>query len=481
MNELSLSANEQADLERCEAVIERGLATFVEVGSALVEVRDRRLYRKEYASFEAYCRDRWGMVRRHADRMIEAAAVAENLRPIGLTLGCESQARALAPLDPDAQRAAMGLAVEAAGGGRLTASHVRQAVADLSLQNGSPAAGSAPAPVRPDPPLIGGPACRLLPGDARQALATLDIEPLHACVTSPAYFGQRDYGHPDQIGREKTPKAYLAALAEVFHEVARVMRPDGTMFVVMGDTYHRGSKLGLPDRLAQLLKRDGWRWRGSIIAAKAIMMGEELRGSCMPGSQRDRCTSAYEVVLHMDRGRGSFFDGLGQRSSSGAMYRDVWFINTEPSPLPHFALMATELARRLIRLGTSEGCCPRCGSPWHRLVEKERKPTRPGVDSKVYIDPPNSPYERHSGSVIGNRDPRRHTTVITPVGWQPGCECGLDEVVPATVVDPFGGLATTGLVAAELGRSSIMIELNPAYVEQARLRLEAAGIIPIIG
>jgi DNA modification methylase len=456
--------------------------TFVEVGSALAEVRDRRLYRKEYASFEAYCQDRWGMVRRHADRMIEAAAVVENLRPIGLAPSCESQARPLAPLDPVGQREAWALAVATAPNGKPTAAHVSSVVAGLSSPNGSPAAGSSPTPARPDLAPIGGTStCRLIPGGSREVLPTLDAGSGHCCITSPAYYRQRDYGHPDQVGRERTSKEYIASLAEVFHEVARVLRPDATAFIVMGDTYHKGSKLGLPDRLARTLKRDGWRWRGSIIAAKAIMMGEDLRGSCMPGSQRDRCTSAYEVVLHMDRGRGSFFDGLGQRSSSGAMYRDVWLINTEPSPLPHFALMATELARRLIRLGTSEGCCPRCGSPWHRLVEKERRATRSGLGSKVYVDPVASPYARHSGSVIGNRDPLRHTTIITPVGWAPTCSCGIDEVVPATVVDPFAGLATTGLVAAELGRSSIMIELNPEYVEQARLRLEKVGIAPIIG
>jgi hypothetical protein len=155
------------------------------------------------------------------------------------------------------------------------------------------------------------------------------------------------------------------------------------------------------------------------------------------------------------------------------MLRDVWRINTEPSRRRHFALMPQKMAERCIRLGTSSerGCCPTCLAPWRRLVEKERVPTRPGRDSKVYVDPVGSPYARHNGSVIGNRDPMRHTTVVRTVGWEPTCRCGVDHAVPCRVLDPFGGLSTTAVVAAALGRFGITIELNPEYCEEALRRI----------
>jgi DNA modification methylase len=302
----------------------------------------------------------------------------------------------------------------------------------------------------------------LIRGDARRM--PLADKSMHCCVTSPPYFRLRDYGVDGQVGRERTPDEYVATMVEAFREVRRVLRPDGVLFLVLGDTYDRGSLLGIPDRVAQALRADGWRWRDRIIWAKAEMAGNELRGSSMPGSQRDRCTSAYEVVLHLDRGRGSYFDGDGVRAAGGAMLRNVWRINTESNPLSHFALMPLELAERCIRLGTSErGCCPECLAPWRRVVDKERVPTRPGRNSKVYEDPVGSPYRLHNGSVIGNRDPKRHTTVTHTVGWAPSCRCGVDRTVPCKVLDPFGGLSTTAVVAVALGRIAVTIERNHEY------------------
>jgi DNA modification methylase len=460
MNELS--PLERDDLAQHEAVIDRGLHTFIEVGRALLRIRDGRLYREGYATFEAYCRDRWEMSRIHAHRMIGAAAVVANLSPTGNTPLNERQARPLVGLAPEEQRAAWTLAIETAPHGRPTGEHVRAVVAELFPEDGPLDAGSSPPAAD----------CQVLQGDAREVLPTLKAGSAHCCLTSPPYFRHRDYGVDGQIGRERTPKEYVANLVEVFHGVARVLRPDGTLFVVLGDTYHKGSKLGIPDRVARALRRDGWRWRSSIIWAKAEMIGDELKGGCMPGSQRDRCTSAYETVLHLDRGKGSYFDGEGVRSESGAMMRDVWRINTESNPLGHFALMPRELAERCIRLGTSErGCCPACGAPWRRLVERERVPTRPGHNSKVYVDPVGSPYARHNGDVIGNRDPRRHTTVVRTIGWEPTCRCGIADPRPCRVLDPFGGLSTTAVVAAALGRVGITIELNPEYCERAIRRL----------
>jgi DNA modification methylase len=587
MNELS--RGERDDLARCEAVVERGLITFIEVGSALQEIKERRLYRAEFGTFDEYCRDRWGISRIHAHRLIEASSVAENLLPVGNIPTSERQARPLASLDPDEQREAWTRAVETAPNGKPTGEHVQTVVAELFPRDGAAPRGwteselarkaaveagrSVTARIHADARLIewaeaeglyvridrrgewGNPhevgrhgtrdevirayeahligepglrrrlaelrgkvlgcwcypepchgdvlirhaygetvldgatagirdpaaGCRAIHGDSRLMLATLDAGSDHSCLTSPPYFGQRDYGVEGQIGLERTVKEYIANLVEVFHEVKRILRPDGTLFIVIGDTYRHGSLLGIPDRVARALVRDGWRWRDRIVWAKAEMDGDELRGSCMPGSQEDRCTSAYEVVLHLDRGKGSYFDIYGQLAISGAKPRNVWRINTESNPLRHFALMPRELAERCIRLGTSDrGCCPACGSPWRRVVEKERIPTRPGLNSKINraSSHEDSPYHGHHGIVIGNRDRNRHTTVYRTVGWEPGCGCGLDRTVPCRVLDPFGGLSTTAVVAASLGRVGITIELNPEYHADALRRIGDPGIGP---
>ena len=96
MNELSRS--EVYDLQQCEVIIARGLATFVEVGTALLKIRDARLYRAAYGTFENYCQERWGMKRAHAYRMIEAAKVCENLSPMGDIPASERITRPLAPV-----------------------------------------------------------------------------------------------------------------------------------------------------------------------------------------------------------------------------------------------------------------------------------------------------------------------------------------------------------------------------------------------
>ncbi len=101
-----LTLSEVGRLAELEQVVETGLTVFVSVGNALLEIRDSRLYRQQFPTFEAYCRERWGMVQRHANRLIQAAEVVENLQtgPIGPTPQTESQARPLTRLEPEVQR-----------------------------------------------------------------------------------------------------------------------------------------------------------------------------------------------------------------------------------------------------------------------------------------------------------------------------------------------------------------------------------------
>lgn len=125
--ELELSVIEQNELERCEVVIKQGLETFIEVGTALMTIRDKRLYRANHATFEDYCRGVWGMSRSRAHRLIEASDVISNLLPIGNIPATESQARPLAGLEPEVQLAAWADVVETHGA-NVTASKVQEVV-----------------------------------------------------------------------------------------------------------------------------------------------------------------------------------------------------------------------------------------------------------------------------------------------------------------------------------------------------------------
>lgn len=123
---------EQDKLTQCETVIENGLRTFVDVGTALLEIRDEKLYRKDHDTFEDYCRGRWNMSRIHAHRMIEAAGVTNNLLPIGNILPAnESQARPLTQLEPDQQREAWQKVIEKAPSTGITAALVLEAAREI--------------------------------------------------------------------------------------------------------------------------------------------------------------------------------------------------------------------------------------------------------------------------------------------------------------------------------------------------------------
>jgi len=448
----------------------------------------------------------------------------------------------------------------------------------------------------------------LYQGDAREVLASLPDESVHCVITSPPYWGLRDYGTgvwdggdpgcdhkkraaakrgevfrergkkrgyakssnfsnygdrnaqgsdfenvcgkcgarrvDQQLGLEPTFGEYVSTMVEVFREVRRVLRKDGTCWLNIGDSYaggsggrgdsgnsiqgkvtsqkHDGERIGrdrsglkakdlvgVPWRLAFALQDDGWYLRSDIIWSKP---------NPMPSSVTDRPTTAHEYLFLLSRSPRYFFDRVavmepaewsrwgdhtnkkhsgsesavgwmkpatkaqlqerGRRlnaarkdGGSGGFYdssyekglrniRSVWEIVTESYEGAHFATFPREIPRRCIRAGTSEkGCCPECGAPWER--------------------------ELLQGDTV--------------LGWRPTCECfgwlfrwsemdgegvvvprsvyvwpdleverrvtGL--LVPGVVLDPFAGAGTTGLVARELGRRSVLVELS----------LEFAGLI----
>jgi len=397
----------------------------------------------------------------------------------------------------------------------------------------------------------------ILIGDCREQMRTLPEKSVQCVVTSPPYFGLRNYGVEGQLGLEPTPAEFVAAMVEVFAEVWRVLRDDGVCFVNLGDSYstsfftrqgkprnvaqgrvnydqvgeqYEGKEwgaaryaeddfafqpgdlgslkpkdlMGMPWRVAFALQEAGWYLRQDIIWAKP---------NPMPESVRDRCCKAHEYIFVLTKSERYFWDGLaiatpgkghiagnknhkyadayatgeggethrtkaglkemaGQQAATSNR-RSVWTISTQSYKGAHFATFPERIPELCIKAATSEkGCCSTCGKCWRRVTEKVRRPSRPGNNSKVYADPEGSPYEQHSGTIVGNRDPQRHVTETVTTGWEPSCKCDAAEPVPCTVLDPFLGSGTTVQVATWLGRHGIGCELNETYAGLSEARIK---------
>lgn len=318
---------------------------------------------------------------------------------------------------------------------------------------------------------------QILCGDVREKLGEIKDGVVQTCVTSPPYWGLRDYGMDQQLGSEKTPDEYVRNMVDVFREVRRVLRDDGTLWLNLGDSYANGKQLtGIPWRVAFALQADGWYLRQDIIWHKP---------NPMPESVRDRCTKSHEYLFLLTKSAKYFFDSeaikeeavspvsvrrrsngvgaedQGRRIKDGCTNncgvtgkrnrRSVWTITPKPYKGSHFAVFPPDLVSPCILAGTSEQGRCRCGKPLKRLVERERVPTRTGGNS--YKSP----------------DPERHVTTTTTTGWEVPC-CGGDPE-PCLVLDPFLGSGTTLMVAKQLHRDGVGVELNPEYVKLAYERI----------
>ena len=247
----------------------------------------------------------------------------------------------------------------------------------------------------------------------------------------------------------------------------------------------------------------GWYLRSDVIWSKP---------NPLPESVTDRPTKAHEYIFLLTKAPRYYFDGTaiaepctdeeyrtvgkirptaeggpgfeirgGLHAQEGGRShrnrRSVWHIATQPYAEAHFATYPEKLVDPCILAGTSErGCCPECGAPWRRVTAKNRRATRPGTGSKVNraIKHEDSQYHEQNGLIVGNRDPERHVTETRTVGWEPTCQHGR-EPVPCTVLDPFTGSGTTGVVACGHGRNFVGCELNPEYAAMARRRIGAVN------
>lgn len=153
-------------------------------------------------------------------------------------------------------------------------------------------------------------------------------------------------------------------------------------------------------------------------------------------------------------------DRIIDGNRSGANLRSVWAIATVPSSLRHYAAFPETLVEPCIKAGTSErGVCAECGAPWVRVVERKLYPRHDTELADLATD--------HDGA---NRGKHAKPTQVTTKGWQPSCSCGA-ETIPATVLDPFAGSGTVGLVAKKLGRRYVLIDVSGEYCEMARRRI----------
>jgi hypothetical protein len=248
-----LSTTEARELERCEAVIRMHLGAFIEAGTALLKIRDAKLYRASYSTFEAYCRNRWGFGRIHAHRLIGASGVAENLLPTGNIPANEAQARPLVGLAPDQQRDAWTEAVATAPDGKVTAAHVKAAVEARYVTRASPAAD----PPAGSPPR--GPGYEVMQGDAER----LDFpdESFDLVLGSPPYMDARLYledGADLSIARDCA--GWVEWMLRVTTEALRVSR-GLVLWVVAGRTEDRTYQPGPEGLIWEWWKRGGSAYR----------------------------------------------------------------------------------------------------------------------------------------------------------------------------------------------------------------------------
>jgi DNA modification methylase len=330
---------------------------------------------------------------------------------------------------------------------------------------------------------------RFCVGDCRELLKTLPDRSVQVCVTSPPYFGLRDYGVDGQIGLEPTPDEYIAKLVAVFREVRRVLRDDGTLWLNIGDSYagagaigrndagkdiggRGGNKLGsgnpgaqgarprveglktkdligIPWLLAFALRADGWYLRQDIIWHKP---------NPMPESVRDRCTKAHEYLFLLSKSERYYFD------------QDAI---AEPSS-----------AESIARYGRGRSNTHKWadGGPGGQTIARSREHIRErtvgvGSNARPSKAVPNEAVDvkrnRRSVWTISTKPFKgAHFATFPPDLVEP---CILAGSRPGdTVLDPFGGVGTTALVALRNDRKAISMELNPDYVKLAidRIRMD---------
>jgi DNA modification methylase len=344
-------------------------------------------------------------------------------------------------------------------------------------------------------------------GDCREVLRTLPDESVHCCVTSPPYWGLRDYGVDGQIGLETTFEDFIAQMVDVFREVRRVLRSDGTCWVNLGDSYNTGTTsgrkpttagkhgywenpaiaqrinanqmglkpkdlVGIPWRVAFALQADGWFLRSDIIWHKP---------NPMPESVTDRPTKAHEYIFLLTK--------------SGRYAYDAEAIVEPVSPNTHARLSQDVMnqigSARANGGAKTNGNMKAVGRNSRANVDRVPRPRKLAAAGSGIKN--NESFNEACSMPVTHRNKRTVWTVATeafreahfatfpPELIEPcikaGCPAG------GVVLDPFGGAGTTGLVADRLCRDAILIELNPEYaaIAERRIRGDAGMFADVAG
>ncbi len=335
----------------------------------------------------------------------------------------------------------------------------------------------------------------ILQGDVRETLRALPEKTVQTCVTSPPYFGLRDYGVDGQIGLEPTPDEFVAELVAVFREVRRVLRDDGTLWLNLGDSYAtrwasarsegRGGLtdnererhgpppagfknkdlIGIPWRVAFALQADGWYLRQDIIWHKPNPMPEPVR---------DRCTKAHEYVFLLSKSERYYWDVEAmQEPATGQLPGNVNPVKGARA----YADGATEhrtktgLHAYAERQRSKRDSFKRDGSKRAEVIPGQsvgtHRPDRPESEYDVFT------RNRRSVWTVATRPYKgAHFATFPPALIEPCVLAGAP--FDGLVLDPFTGSGTTAAVALQHGRRFIGCELNPDYIKLAEARIAAA-------
>lgn len=313
---------------------------------------------------------------------------------------------------------------------------------------------------------------RILNGDVREMLKQLPDQSVQCCITSPPYWGQRDYGVAGQIGVDATPSEYVAQLVEVFSEVWRVLRKDGTVWLNLGDSYQNakgqaggfdpkqknrryglrpqdrsipGLKpkdlVGIPWEVALALRKAGWWLRRDIIWNKP---------NAHPEPVQDRPSTSHEYVFLLTRSRSYYFSGkaIGDAPSDALLRQIADGYNGHAT-------------RDYAKSGAPDPSATKL-----RVINSARR--RIERDGFLWVNS-RSVWNIQTAGSSGEDHPALMPDELAEKCILAGSKEG------DTVLDPFGGSGTTAAVAVRLQRNAVICELNPAYVELARKRIGAVA------
>jgi DNA modification methylase len=336
---------------------------------------------------------------------------------------------------------------------------------------------------------------RLHQGDSLQVLQTLPDESFHCCVTSPPYWGLRDYGVEGQLGVETSPDDYVRNLVAVFRQVRRVLRSDGTLWLNLGDTYATGvgsamtpggqafgkanavidagafprcqpnrmpipglkpkDLVGAPWRVAFALQADGWFLRSEIIWHKP---------NPMPESVRDRPTKSHEQIFLLSKSERYHYDSESIKEPAVCADEARW-AGTDNG---------LESSKSWVGTGKSTRRFGRAGATAFRgqghFRDGDGPANRPGRDLNE-VGAGITRNKRSVWSVATRPFKGAHFATFPPKLIEPCILAGSPR--GGTVLDPFAGACTTGVVALRHGRDFVGIELNPQYIEIATKRIQS--------